>query len=399
MSDTKEENRISSDSAKEFSTKSFQDTTRADIPLCTDCTLLRCKTSCPASTCAACTFSPKSCSLSMLFDSGTACRPSPSCLPKCPSPLKCISEYPICPSSPICKEKSPPRTCLTSSPPCKPINRPCSCTPTYPPCMPVCMSSSFCSPKIITSATCLQSPGYSPKPSPCCPKPSPCCSPVKCILPPRCYRCCEVVYSSKQTSEAPCPAPCPSSCCQQQCPSPTYLPPCPAVCSVPCPAPYPCSPPQCSPCCSLVSCPPPVYSQRSKRFQEFYSGPCTWEAYGIRIKWTDPAAPGTCTVLLDHPVLLKLCVEVKPSSGLTPDMLSANCWTHMKTLCSPCGTWKDIPLRFQNDASSVGEFGISRYVYSVCLTPTECATVKLSFNVSWNNFLIWANGASETGSC
>ncbi|KAK3758305.1 hypothetical protein RRG08_004126 [Elysia crispata] len=87
-----------------------------------------------------------------------------------------------------------------------------------------------------------------------------------------------------------------------------------------------------------------------------------------------------------------MCVEVKQSSGIKPELIMANCWTNMKTLCNPCGTWKDIPMLYQCDSSCEGEYGICRYVYSISLTPTVDDAYKLTFNITWRDILIWANG-------
>ncbi|GFS22607.1 hypothetical protein ElyMa_001620200 [Elysia marginata] len=130
-------------------------------------------------------------------------------------------------------------------------------------------------------------------------------------------------------------------------------------------------------------------------YEEFCSGMGTWDTYGIRIKWTDPVAPGDITVWRDYPILVKVCVEVTPASGIKPDMIMANCCTNMKTFCNPCGTWKDIPLLYQNESSSEGDYGLCRYVYSMSLTPTVDDKFKLTFNITWRNIIIWANNALQ----
>ena len=320
---------------------------------------------------------------------------TPEMLPKCPRPCNVV--YYTAPSQPPCELGKPvcspcyPPQCIPQYPPqyIQPCPPPCQpqCSPKCPPQYPL-QCPQFCYPPQYCVIQC--SPPYTPQYQLQCSQQSP----TQCV--PKCQPPCPVPRSP------PCQPQCPSKCppqCPTQCP-PQCSPQCPPLCTPPCSS--PCLP-QCPEPCSLTPCISPpccdpcqVDEQRPKCSQEYYSSEGTWEKFGVRIKWTDPVAPNCCMVWREYPVLYKLCVEVKPCSGLQPDMIEANCWTHMKTMCNPRGVWKHIPMLYQPDSSSEGEFGLHRYVYSISLTPTVDGTFKLSFNITWGDVLIWANNVPDS---
>ncbi|GFO10187.1 hypothetical protein PoB_003669200 [Plakobranchus ocellatus] len=142
-------------------------------------------------------------------------------------------------------------------------------------------------------------------------------------------------------------------------------------------------------------CPSDVEAERPKYFTESITGEGTWKQYGVRIQYTDPVSPGTSSTKVGKPLTVTLGLEVKESCCLTGDVITAYMWTHMKTMCNPCGTWKDLPLHFQPDQSSIGECNVKRYVYKSTVTPTEDDVFRLTFNVKWGNIMIWANNYGD----
>ncbi|KAK3708197.1 hypothetical protein RRG08_023608 [Elysia crispata] len=412
---------------------------RADCPEnppCTACTLFRCKTSSPLSSCGPCLFMPDKYNLSSIMRSSSpSCRPSsPLCSPRClPSPLCATGR---CPPSPLCATgRCPPSPLFTTS----------RCPPS-----PLCAPR--CPPSPLSPSKCPSSPRFT--------------------LPPRCFRCCEVTNtpmrlpSSSFDSSAsppfkcdpcsflksdPCFSlksdPCPRKCdpCSFKCdPCPPKTDPCPLKCG-PCPAKCESGPNRYDPCCPCsdekpppkIATPPPsidapvtkndtppptpppevvkevkvdpcrmspppvhccpsdVEIERPRYFKESITGSHTWKLHGVRIQYTNPRSPGTSVVRVGTPLKVELGVEVKACSCLSGDTITAFMWTPMKTMCNPCGTWKDLPLHLQPDKSTVDECGNKRFVYSSTLTPVESDTFRLTFNVKFGNHMIWANNYGD----
>ncbi|RUS78542.1 hypothetical protein EGW08_013685 [Elysia chlorotica] len=395
---------------------------RPTSPAC--CPPTSCSTGCPPSPlcgprCPPSPCCPPRCPPSPLC--GPRCCPSPSCCSRCPPPPSSFY-LPKCPPSPPCIPKCPPSPlCCPPSPSCCPPRCPPLCSPCAPtrftipprcfrccevtscpiplprsPCDPICCPLPRCDPCRPKCDPCL------PRCDPCRPKCDPClprCDPCRpkcdpCL--PRCDPCrprCDPCLPRCDPCRPKCD-PCAPKCdpCAPKC----------DPCAPKCPLKYdpccPCeekktekeeAPPEEKPC---HKCPSDVELERPKYFkEEFISGDETWNVHGVRIKNTDPLSPGTSTVKVGEPLTVSLCVEVNNTSCLSANNITAYMWTHMKTMCNPCGTWKDLPLHYQCDKSSVDECGNKLIVYSSTLTPTESDTFRLTFNIKFGMTLVWAN--------
>ena len=275
-------------------------------PPCTTCTILRCKSGSPVSTCATCTFMPERCNLSSIMKTKSpACCPSPLMSSRCPPSILC--------SSPRC----PPR--CTVPPRCF---RCCEVTGSSPlPTRKVYCDPPICPPSVCSPCSYVKCDPCRPRYEPCCPPLAPCHTPAPAEatpkettpppereMTPEAIRTPEVVKTQSVLVKSQSVLPVSSSHIHRD----------------PCPK----SPPP------VHRCPSDVEAERPKYFAESITGENTWQMYGVRIHWTDPISPGVSTVKLGTPLTVRLGIEVKPNSCLSADIISAYMWTHMKTQVS-----------------------------------------------------------------
>ncbi|BFZ07761.1 hypothetical protein BsWGS_10800 [Bradybaena similaris] len=138
-------------------------------------------------------------------------------------------------------------------------------------------------------------------------------------------------------------------------------------------------------------CPSDPEEKRPKNFVEAISGDESWNALGIRIKWTDPVVPGNLKLPINQAVPLKLCVETKKGFKINPDAISAWCWTHIRAEDNPCGVWREIRLHYNPKCSIEDEHGHISHVFQSSVTPTADDLYRLTFNVKYERLMIWAN--------
>ncbi|BFZ12391.1 hypothetical protein BsWGS_15429 [Bradybaena similaris] len=109
----------------------------------------------------------------------------------------------------------------------------------------------------------------------------------------------------------------------------------------------------------------------------------------MRIKWTEPAVPGTSKVYLLDPLMIKLCLECKKPILLRN--VSAWAWTHVYHKDNTEGIYREIKLSYNNHSRKWDDWGVTTYVFSAIIYPSHNASYRLTYNVKYEKLMIWAN--------
>ncbi|GFO10186.1 hypothetical protein PoB_003669100 [Plakobranchus ocellatus] len=140
-----------------------------------------------------------------------------------------------------------------------------------------------------------------------------------------------------------------------------------------------------------MACPTDKEIERPRNLMEMVSSDASWRELGLRIKWTEPKLPSDANIHLGEPVRVRLAVEAKKDVSESGEEIMAFCWTNLKFSENHCGVWKDIKMHENPKCRSEGPQGVVTHVYQGSLAPDIDDTFRITFNVKWKKFMVWAN--------
>ncbi|GFR69095.1 hypothetical protein ElyMa_002040700 [Elysia marginata] len=141
----------------------------------------------------------------------------------------------------------------------------------------------------------------------------------------------------------------------------------------------------------MEGCPCDDEIERPQNKIELISGDDSWREVGLRFKWTEPAQPSDNNVTLGEPIRLRVAVEAKKDVSDAEEEISAFCWTNTRFAENRCGLWKDIKLFENPKCRCEGPLGVVTHVYQGSLAPDVENSYRITFNVKWKQFMVWAN--------
>ncbi|KAK3708200.1 hypothetical protein RRG08_023611 [Elysia crispata] len=141
----------------------------------------------------------------------------------------------------------------------------------------------------------------------------------------------------------------------------------------------------------MHSCPEDDEIERPRNMMEMVNGDDAWKEIGLRIKWTEPSLPSDFNVTLGQPLRLRVCVEAKKDVSDSGDEISAFCWTNVRFAENTCGLWKDIKLFENPKCRCENPAGVISHVFQGSLAPARDDVYRITFNVKWKQFMVWAN--------
>ncbi|CAG5120659.1 unnamed protein product [Candidula unifasciata] len=130
-------------------------------------------------------------------------------------------------------------------------------------------------------------------------------------------------------------------------------------------------------------------SERPCCYTECCDAETSWDQYGMRIKWTEPAVSGKSKVAMLDPLVIKLCLECKKPIPLRN--VSAWAWTHIFHQDNTEGIFREIKLAYNPKSRKWDDWGVTTYEFFAIIYPTHSAYFRLTYNVKYEKLMIWAN--------
>ncbi|XP_005097916.2 uncharacterized protein LOC101861279 [Aplysia californica] len=130
-------------------------------------------------------------------------------------------------------------------------------------------------------------------------------------------------------------------------------------------------------------------AERPQGYREYQSGDTSWDALGMRIKWTVPEVPGESVVHMLDPLCFKLCLECKKPVPLRD--VSAWAWTCLYHTDNSEGIYREIRLPYVENSRQWDDNGVTTYLFSAVVFPTHTDDFRLTYNIKFRDSMIWVD--------